>query len=174
MKKVLAIVLPILIIAGGLFALYKFVLVDMLDPPPEKVMTKVIEAAQSFVNNHTESNESDFVEHFSTRTREGLEREWSALALDGSRRGSWYEMASGLLNTDGTRPEVIRVEEVAAEEGGEEEGAEEEDEEAQNVNVIIRQNREERPIPMVRDQGRWRIEIPIHPQPWASGVSTGG
>ena len=107
MKKVLAIALPILLIAAGMFVLYKFVLLDIMDPPPLKVMEQTLEAAQEFVDNHTETNEASFVENFSNRSREGLQREWRALSLDGSRRGSWYEMATGILNADGSLPEVL-------------------------------------------------------------------
>jgi hypothetical protein len=172
MKKVLAIALPILIIAAGIFLLYKFVLMDIMDPPPEKVMENLLDAAQEFVTNHTETNEESFIENFSNRSREGLDREWRALSLDGSRRGSWYEMAANILNADGSRPEVLGEEPS----GGEEEAEEGEEEEEEDVtsNVRIRQDREERLIPFIREEGHWRIDIPTQPTPWTTRPAEGG
>lgn len=162
MKKILAIVLPILIIIAGLVLLYKFVLVDLLDPPPEKVMESAIEAAQAFVNSDNENNRIEFVEHFSERAQRGLQREWNALNLENYPRGSWYQMAVGLLNSDGTLSVVIGT--VAAE--GEEEGEEaEEEEEATSAVVQIEIDRDTRDIPFVRQDGEWRIDIPVHPTP---------
>lgn len=166
MKKVLAILLPIIIIAGGLFLLYKFVLVDMMDPPPDKVMVSAIESAQKFVNNYSETTESEFLSFFSERTRVGLQREWQALQLDGSQRGSWYEMAVGLVNADGSQSTVEGVVESAEEEGEEEEEDEGESELQAQVRVTI--DNREREISMIREDGGWRIDIPVAP---ASRVS---
>ena len=162
MKKILAIVLPILLIIAALFLFYKFVLLDMVDPPPEKVVEKAIDAAQEYYNNDNENNRAEFVEFFSDRCREGLEREWSSLNLEGYPRGSWYELVRGMLNTeDESRAEVIGV--VPAGEGGEE--AEEEEEEATEAVVRIKIDRQERDIPLIREAGEWRINIPVHPAP---------
>lgn len=162
MKKVLAILLPILIIIAAIVLLYMFVLIDIVDPPPEKVVEKAIEAAQEYINNDNENTRLAFVERFSDGSRAGLEREWNALNLEGYPRGSWYELAVGMLNTDGTLPEMIGP--VQAAEGEEEEEAEEEGEETTAV-VRIKVDRVERDIPMIREDGEWRINIPVHPQP---------
>lgn len=169
MKKVLVIVLPILLIVAALFLLYKFVLLDIVDPPPEKVVEKAIEAAQEYFNDDNENNRSAFVEFFSDRCRDGLEREWSSLNLEGYPRGSWYELAKGMLNEDESRAEVIGVV-SAAEEG--EEGEEEEEEETTEAVVRIKIDRLEHDIPMIREEGRWRIDIPVHPTPRVSIPTT--
>jgi hypothetical protein len=171
MKKILVIALPILIIVVGIAALYLFVLKDIFDPPPNKVVEQTIEAAAAFARDHTESNENEFVSKFSVRTRTGLEREWRALALDGSPRGSWYDMATGLLNSDGTRSIVIGIVAGAGADGAEQ-GDAEEGSELQSV-VRIRRDRIEQDIPLVREQGQWRINIPVHPPPWRGGSASG-
>jgi hypothetical protein len=158
MKKVLAIGMPILLIIGGLVLLYIFVLQGLIDPPPDVVMGDVIEAAQQLNTSQTETNEDRFRDFFSDRCQEGLLREWNAQSLDGSRRGSWFELAIGLLNVDGTRPEIVRFELAAAEEGEEE--AEGEPEKAV---VFVKIDRVEREIPMIREEGGWRIDIQVHP-----------
>lgn len=165
MKKVLAILLPIILIAGGLYLLYRFVLVDMIDPPPDKVMVSAIESAQKFVNNYSETTETEFLSFFSERTQDGLQREWQALQLDGSQRGSWYQMAIGLLNADGSQSTVEGIVESAEEEG--EEGEEEGEGELQ-AQVRLSIDNREREIPMIREEGRWHIDIPVAP---ASRVS---
>jgi hypothetical protein len=172
MKKILTIALPILIIIAGLAVLYIFVLKDIFDPPPNKVMVQAIDAASAFARDHTEKNENDFMAKFSNRSRQGLEREWRALALDGSPRGSWYDMANGLLNSDGSRPTVIGIVAGAGAEGAGEEEAEE-GAELQSV-VRIRRDREELDIPFVREEGAWRINIPVHPRPWRGGAAPTG
>ena len=159
MKKVLAILLPIILIAGGLFLLWKFVLVDMIDPPPDKVMVSAVESAQKFVNNYSETTETEFLSFFSTRTQLGLQREWRALQLDGSQRGSWYEMAIGLLNTDGSQSTVDGIVESAEEEEEEEEEGEGE----LQAEVTVTINNRDHEIPMIREEGRWRIDLPVAP-----------
>ena len=64
-------------------------------------------------------------------------------------------------------PEPAEGEEAAAE-GEEEEG------EPTEAIVRIRHNRIERDIKFVRDEGRWRMEIPIHPTPWVTRPAEGG
>ncbi|MBN1946784.1 MAG: hypothetical protein JW797_14010 [Bradymonadales bacterium] len=156
-KKILAVLLPILIIVAGLVLLYLFVLKDAVDPPPDKVMRNAIEAAQLYVNNLTDANNARFVQNFSNRCQENLRREWRAQRIDGTPRGSWFDIARGLLNSDGTRPEILAVE-----------LPEEEAEEGQDLQATVRIkiDRNEHAIPFIREDGRWRIDIPSHPEPW--------
>jgi hypothetical protein len=169
MKKVLAILMGIAVICVGLFLAYKFVLAELVDPPPEAVMADVIDAAKTWVANDTNANREDFVSHFSTECQARLEREWATQNLDLEDRGSWYELAAGLLNPDETAPEVVgRVDQPAEGEEGEES---EEAEVSATVRIII--HRTERDIPFVREDGAWRIDLPNHPQP-ATRVAAGG
>ena len=157
-KKIMAVVAVIILIVGILVVLYLFVLPKILDPPPSKIMAKAVAAAQAYVNNLTDSNENRFTQYFSTRCRENLAREWRAQSLDGTARGSWFDIAKGLLNSDQTRPEILG--EAAPPEGEEEEGAE------LQARVRIKIDRAEREIPFIRENNRWRIDIPSHPDPW--------
>jgi len=168
MKKVFAILGGIGIIVMLLWGLYRFVLLDIVDPPPESVMRDAIDAAKEWVGNDTRQNEDAFVSLFSADCRERLEREWAALNLQGFPRGSWYDLADGLLNSDSTRPEVIGEIDPPPASGEEEEAEgeeEEDDEEGEELEawVRIRRDRSDLDIPFVRDEGAWRIDLPSHP-----------
>jgi hypothetical protein len=161
MKKVLKVLLPILLIVGALVLLYLFVLVDMVDPPPDKVVKDAIEAAQLYVQNSSQTTEDRFISYFTARSQVGLRREWSAVGLDGTPRGSWYELASGLLNSDQSRPQITSIVMGEPDDAGNSSTA--------TVNVQI--DRVDHPIPLEREEGLWRIQLPTHPSPWVQPPS---
>ena len=173
MKKVIAILTGIAVIVGGLWAAYQFVLVPLLDPPPEIVMESAIDSAKSWVGNSSNTGaRQSFVEHFSEMSQTRLERAWNAVDEDDpGARGNWFDLAQALLNVDGTRPEVVGlVDDPNGEATEEEEGSEEELEAWVRIRRDISPNRSvqqfvDYDIPLIRDVTGWRIDLPDHPSP---------
>jgi hypothetical protein len=157
MKKVIGVILAISVILAVVYALYVFVLKALVDPPPEVVMIKTIEAAEILAEDLTDSNEEAFKRYFSVRCQQLLERSWQQSVGNGIRRGSWYRLAQNLINSDGSRPTLMgRV--VPAE------GEEETEEETISVELRVEIDGREEIIPFIREASIWRIHLRSAPE----------
>ena len=157
MKKVIGIILAISVILGAVYALYVFVLKGLVDPPPEVVMIKAIEAAEQLSEDLTDSNEEEFKRYFSISCQQQLERSWQQSVGNGIRRGSWYRLAQNLINSDGSRPSLLgRVESSEEEEASEEETG--------TVALRVEIDGREEIIPFIREASVWRIHLRSAPE----------